>query len=426
MRCAGRRKRCAGPPETVPAVPRGFCRAGCPGYGSEIVGTVIWRRLAVIAVAASAGVSIAAGTGSAAVKGVASATAIVVPFGSAGQKPGQPVTVSSPAPQAAATSGVPRQLIVPDVFAVIPTGMPGADIAKIRKLSGVRSVLTVSGGAIKIAGKPANVLGVALQQFRSWTPPSAAGDEAAWKALARGKFVTTTAAKHRLRLTSGGSYPVIAARRLPLPFGGSAELGISGVDAVVGDAVAARLGLVKNLGVLINAPADNLTSLVSQVRAVTGTRGRVVSLQPTVTVKVGKLPVTTAVPSGRPATYLTLYQESAARYCPGLSWTVLAAIGAVESGNGANVGPSSAGALGPMQFLPSTWATWGIDGFGDTGAPNVMNPFDAVPSAAVYLCAAGAAQGGSALYNAIYAYNHADWYVNEVLAIAKEYAQSGA
>jgi hypothetical protein len=390
------------------------------------VGTVIWRRLAVIAVAASAGVGVAAGTGSAAVTGMASATIIGVPFGSAGQKPGQPRTVSSPASQATATSGVPRQLIVPDVLAVIPTGMPGADIAKIRKLSGVRSVLTVSGGAIKIAGKPANVLGVAPQQFRSWTPPSAAGDQAAWKALARGEFVTTTAAKRRLGLTSGGSYPVIAASRLRLPFGGAAELGISGVDAVASNAVAARLGLVKNLGVLINAPADNLTSLVSQVRAVTGTRGQVVSLQPTVTVKVGKLPVTTAVPSGRPTTYLTLYQESAARYCPGLSWTVLAAIGAVESGNGVNVGPSSAGALGPMQFLPSTWSTWGIDGFGDTGTPNVMNPFDAVPSAAVYLCAAGAAQGGSALYSAIFAYNHADWYVNEVLAIAKEYAQSGA
>jgi hypothetical protein len=390
------------------------------------VGTVILRRLAVMAVAASAGVSVATGTGSAAVKAAAGVTAIGVPFGSAGQKPGQPGTVSSPASRATATSSVPRQLIVPDVLAVIRTGMPGADIAKIRKLSGVRSVLSVSGGAIKVAGKPANVLGVAPQQFRSWTPPSTAGDEAVWKALARGEIVTTATAKHRLRLTSGGSYPVIAASRLRLPFGGPAGLGISGVDAVVGNAVAARLGLVKNLGVLINAPADKLASLVSQVRAVTGPRGQVVSLQPTVTVKIGKLPVTTAVPSGMPTTYLALYQESAARYCPGLSWTVLAAIGAVESGNGANVGPSSAGALGPMQFLPSTWQTWGIDGFGDTGTPNVMNPFDAVPSAAVYLCAAGAAKGGSALYNAIFAYNHADWYVNEVLAIANEYAQSGA
>jgi membrane-bound lytic murein transglycosylase B len=148
----------------------------------------------------------------------------------------------------------------------------------------------------------------------------------------------------------------------------------------------------------------------------------VVSLQPTTATKPGQLPVDTSVPSGRPTTFLQLYQESAARYCPGLSWTVLAAIGEVESGDGANEGPSSAGALGPMQFMPSTWKEWGIDGFGDTGTPNIMNPFDAVPSAAEMLCEDGAAQGGSSLQSAIFAYNHADWYVSEVLAIAREYA----
>jgi membrane-bound lytic murein transglycosylase B len=101
---------------------------------------------------------------------------------------------------------------------------------------------------------------------------------------------------------------------------------------------------------------------------------------------------------------------------------VLAAIGQIESADGTNVGPSSAGALGPMQFLPSTWAQWGIDGFGQTGVPDVLNPYDAVPSAARLLCADGAAGGGQALYSAIFDYNHADWYVNEVLALAAQYA----
>ena len=106
-----------------------------------------------------------------------------------------------------------------------------------------------------------------------------------------------------------------------------------------------------------------------------------------------------------------------------MSWTVLAAIGQIESGDGRNVGPSTAGALGPMQFLPSTWATWGIDGFGETGTPDIMNPFDAVPSAARYLCAAGASSGTQAgLRQAIFGYNHADWYVNEVLGLAAQYA----
>ena len=102
---------------------------------------------------------------------------------------------------------------------------------------------------------------------------------------------------------------------------------------------------------------------------------------------------------------------------------MLAAIGQIESADGQNMGPSTAGALGPMQFLPSTWATWGIDGFGDTGAPNILNPFDAVPSAARLLCADGATTGEAGLRAAIFDYNHADWYVDEVLTLAAEYAR---
>ena len=98
-------------------------------------------------------------------------------------------------------------------------------------------------------------------------------------------------------------------------------------------------------------------------------------------------------------------------------------IGQIESADGQNMGPSPAGALGPMQFLPSTWALWGIDGFGDTGAPDIMNPFDAVPSAARLLCVDGATNGGAGLRAAIFDYNHANWYVNEVLTLAGEYAK---
>jgi len=331
-------------------------------------------------------------------------------------------SASAPAAGTTASSQFPRELVVPDVLAVIQTGIPRSDVPRIRKLSGVRDVLVVSGGAIKIGGKAANVLGVDPGSFRSWTPVAAAGDQGLWQALSRGQFVAATTAQHALGLARGHAYAFSAATRAQLTFGGTAALGIPGVDAVVDSPVAARLGLVPDLAVLINAPGDNLASLVTQVRAVTGAQSHVISLQPTTAGTPGPLPVDTTVPTGRPTTYMQLYQESAARYCPGLSWTVLAAIGEVESGDGANVGPSSAGALGPMQFLPSTWKVAGIDGFGDTGAPNIMNPFDAVPSAAAMLCADGAAQGGASLRGAIFAYNHADWYVNEVLAIAREYA----
>jgi hypothetical protein len=159
-----------------------------------------------------------------------------------------------------------------------------------------------------------------------------------------------------------------------------------------------------------------MATLTSKVSAVLGPSARTEVLR-------SQLPVT-SVPrgGGKPTSYLQLFKASAALYCPGLSWTVLAAIGQIESADGTNVGPSIAGALGPMQFLPSTWAVWGIDGFGETGKPDVMNPYDAVPSAARLLCADGAAAGGQSLRNAIFDYNHANWYVNEVLALAGEYA----
>jgi membrane-bound lytic murein transglycosylase B len=66
---------------------------------------------------------------------------------------------------------------------------------------------------------------------------------------------------------------------------------------------------------------------------------------------------------------------------------------------------------------------WGIDGFGLTGTPDVLNPYDAVPAAARLLCADGAARGGAALSAAIFGYNHAGWYVREVLQLAAAYAE---
>jgi Transglycosylase SLT domain len=379
---------------------------------------VTWRRLCVIAAIAGCSAVAATGAGSA---GVARASVTVVPYAAAGQPT---PTATGPATHTTASSPEPRQLVVPDVLAVMQAGIPAADLPKIKNLSGVRGVLQVSGGAIKINGKPVNVIGVNPSQFRSWTSPATAGQQALWQALSRGQFITSTAAQRTLGVSQGHAYPAVAARQSALTFGGAAALSVPGVDAVVDNTVAARLGLVSDLGVLINAPADNLTSLVQKVRQITGSSSHVISLQPTTTSTPSKLPVDTTVPAARPTTYLELYKASAARYCPGLSWTVLAAIGEVESDNGTNVGPSSAGALGPMQFLPSTWQEWGTDGFGDTGMPNILNPYDAVPSAAEMLCADGAATGGQSLYNAIFAYNHASWYVDEVLAIAREYAQT--
>src|SRR5262249_58713965 len=94
----------------------------------------------------------------------------------------------------------------------------------------------------------------------------------------------------------------------------------------------------------------------------------------------------------------------------------------VESGVGTNLGPSSAGAEGWMQFMPSTWATYGVDANGD-GIADPNNPEDAIFAAARYLSAAGMPAD---TYGAIYAYNHADWYVSEVLANAACYSEIGS
>jgi membrane-bound lytic murein transglycosylase B len=127
--------------------------------------------------------------------------------------------------------------------------------------------------------------------------------------------------------------------------------------------------------------------------------------------------VATSVEPASEDTYMELYEAAAATYGFGPDWYILAAVGKVESDHGQAMGPSSAGAMGPMQFMPTTWEASGVDGNGD-GVANVMDPEDAIPAAASYLQDGGAPQDW---YRALYSYNHADWYVKKVLAVAEAY-----
>jgi len=350
------------------------------------------------------------------------------PFGFTVNPPPGVAAPGSPAAQSLTAIGPGansrRQLYVPDLIAAVPSGITSSQLTAISKLRGVEAVLPVDGGKVKVNGQGANVLGVSPQAFRSWTPLSTAGSAAIWSNLGKGQLVSTGAAARRLHLAAGQSYPVSAAVLARLPFGGATALSVTGADAIVNLARSAQLGLARNFAVLISAPPSaSLPTLMSQVKSVIGKSGQVVNLVSYGLVTASERPVATNIPAGAPANYLNLFKASAAKYCPGMSWTVLAAIGQIESGDGANNGPSSAGALGPMQFMPSTWAEWGINGFGPPGTPDIMNPLDAVPSAARMLCAAGAGNPAT-LSRAIFAYNHADWYVAEVLALASEYAKN--
>jgi cell wall-associated NlpC family hydrolase len=128
-----------------------------------------------------------------------------------------------------------------------------------------------------------------------------------------------------------------------------------------------------------------------------------------------------------PPAMLTLYQQAAAT-CPGLPWTILAAIGTVESDNGqsnlpgVHSGANSAGAEGPMQFEPATFAAYDEPvPAGGAVPPSPYDPTDAVYAAARLLCADGAS-GGADLSGALFAYNHSASYVAQVLALAQSYA----
>ncbi|MEV5747641.1 NlpC/P60 family protein [Actinoallomurus sp. NPDC052308] len=126
--------------------------------------------------------------------------------------------------------------------------------------------------------------------------------------------------------------------------------------------------------------------------------------------------------NGIPSNYLALYKKAGQQY--GIPWNVLAGIGYVETHHGqlkapgVSSGENYAHAGGPMQFIPGTWATYGVDGNGD-GKKSRYDPADAIPAAARYLKASGAPDR---MRDAIFAYNHLTSYVNNVLSWAKKYA----
>lgn len=126
---------------------------------------------------------------------------------------------------------------------------------------------------------------------------------------------------------------------------------------------------------------------------------------------------------GVPAKLIPIYRQAAAKYRLGPKGpAILAAINWEETGFGANLGVSSAEAEGWMQFILSSWEAFGVDGNGD-GTKDPYNPWDAIFAAARLLRSSGAPGNW---HDAIYSYNHAEWYVEDVLAAAAKFGFGAA
>jgi len=150
--------------------------------------------------------------------------------------------------------------------------------------------------------------------------------------------------------------------------------------------------------------------------------GESAPVAPSSVFSIPSIPGSSCASSGVPPILIPIYQRAAAAYGLGPQGaSVLAGINQIETAFGTNLNVSSAGAVGWMQFLPSTWDMYGVDANGD-GVADPYNPEDAIYAAASYLSAAGMPTD---TYDAIYAYNHADWYVAEVLANAACYGGIG-
>ncbi|MCF6475328.1 lytic transglycosylase domain-containing protein [Nonomuraea sp. MG754425] len=309
------------------------------------------------------------------------------------------------------------------VLAIAAGGVPKETRLSLARLRHVQKVTVVDAGAVKVSGTGLNLLAVDPADFRSWTPQPVADQPAVWSALARGELVAEARTMRKYSMILGAMYQVDGGPRLRVA--ASATLGLTGVDGLVSADLGRSLGFAQGVAVLLHGKEGKIGE--SGVRKLLGKDAQVVLLDAAARAPKQQQPAQEQpqqVTVGRPGSYLELYKAAATR-CPGLSWTVLAAIGQVESGHGRNNGPSSAGALGPMQFMPATWKHYGVDGDGD-GEKDIWSPYDAVPGAANYLCANKAGQGGEKLRKAIWFYNHSWDYVNKVMSIAEAYARAYA
>ncbi|HEX3823160.1 MAG TPA: lytic transglycosylase domain-containing protein [Mycobacteriales bacterium] len=352
--------------------------------------------------------------------GRAAAASSVAALG--GAPTGQPASSLTPSPVITpAVLRVPplHKLTPPDVIVTMTRPASLRAVQRLRKRPGVRRVVLADRGSVALHGVRLHVLGVPLSTIRGFTPKLTATSTPLWTSVARGELTVGYAHSRRLRHRLGATYAAdgYGGKVAPLRIGAFATIGLNGTQALLSEPAGRVLGLAPDRVALVAAPKVPIDALTGELHKAFGAKAHLdVTRATPVNQSISSSYATETIPAG----YLSLYRRAAVT-CPGLPWTVLAGIGTVETGNGRDVHKSTAGAEGPMQFLPSTWSMYGYDADGD-GKANINDPTDAVFSAARYLCAAGAGRGGMSLDDAVFSYNHAWWYVREVITIANRYA----
>lgn len=317
------------------------------------------------------------------------------------------------------------------------TPLPDSVLQAVGALPGAR-VAVLNTATLRIAGHPYTTVATDPATLRDFSPAPTAASNPLWASLSAGDTVETYEGKAAHTGSLGGRVDATQVQRIVrLRIGARAGFGLIGADLVVSPARGRQIGLVAHTGLLVAlVGSGDPVALAAQVQRLVRTAGagsvplgRAAAAAPIAPSSGTGTGSTGGAASGASSTqdggsyagggsYLELYQH-AATTCRGLPWQVVAAIGQIESDHGRNDGPSAAGAVGPMQFLPSTFNAVAVDGDHD-GKVNPYDPYDAVYTAARLLCQDGA--GSSAgRYGAVFSYNHADWYVREVLALARDY-----
>jgi peptidoglycan DL-endopeptidase CwlO len=153
-----------------------------------------------------------------------------------------------------------------DLLVVGPSSLPAASLSAIRKLQGVTAANLLDAARIKVNGGFIAMLGVSPSTFREFAAKPTAKSNVLWQNVADGGIAVSYLMGEQENLPVGGTVEVAGARTEQLPVAGFGTVGISGVDAVVSDAVASSLGMPAGNAIVISAPHAALRTLIRQIR----------------------------------------------------------------------------------------------------------------------------------------------------------------